>query len=166
MPRPPTSWLLLQLVSPLAPLFAILQCNEQAYRVLLAVDDKFCTWPPVLSRSCFISLQSLALRQLRLCLNAAVALSKTVLYRRGSDLFAGIPFVILNTCASTLTFYGLCGLRYEWRAILIAMSLLTLHTLISQQFAIWSVWFTRSQVSHAGSPQNANETDSEAQSRK
>lgn len=58
---------------------------------------------------------------------------------------AGIPFVILNTCASVCTFYGLCGLRYEWQAIFICMSILTLHTLVAQQFAIWSVWFTESQ---------------------
>lgn len=59
---------------------------------------------------------------------------------------AGAPFVILNTCAGTLTFYGLCGLRYEWQAILIAMGIMSLHALTAQQFAIWAVWFTKTQV--------------------
>ena len=62
------------------------------------------------------------------------------------EAYAGIPFVTLNTCASALTFYGLVGLRYEWRSILIAMAITTLHTLIAQQFAIWAVWTTTSQV--------------------
>ena len=59
---------------------------------------------------------------------------------------AAAPFVIVNTVAGALTFYGLCGLRDDVKSIFIAVAIITLHSLTAQQFTVFCVWITETQV--------------------
>lgn len=59
---------------------------------------------------------------------------------------AGTPFVILNTCAGSLMVYGLAGLRSDVSSIFIFMAIMSLHTLVSNNFLVTCIWLTPTQA--------------------
>jgi hypothetical protein len=58
---------------------------------------------------------------------------------------AGIPGVVINTLAGSLTAYGLAGLRAEWSAIALNSAIVCVQSLISIQLQVFCVWLTPNQ---------------------
>ena len=59
---------------------------------------------------------------------------------------AGTPFVIVNTIAGGLMAFGLTGLRYTGKSIVLYLVVLCLQSLTSNQLQIFCVWLTPNQV--------------------
>lgn len=58
----------------------------------------------------------------------------------------GTPFVIVNTIAGGLMAFGLTGLRYSGKSIVLYLVVLCLQSLTSNQLQIFCVWLTPNQV--------------------
>lgn len=74
-------------------------------------------------------------------------IGKTISNKAPHGLHAGLPFVILNTLCGAYAAYGLAGLQYEWRAILIYGVIIVLQSIIAIQLMIFCVYLTPNQVS-------------------
>ena len=65
---------------------------------------------------------------------------------RGFCAGAGTPFVVLNTLCGALAAYGLAGLRYTLKHIVLYALIIVLQSLIAIQLLIFSVYATPNQV--------------------
>ena len=62
-----------------------------------------------------------------------------------ATVIAGVPGVIINTLAGSLTAYGLAGLRADFGAIALNSAIVCVQSLISIQLQVFCVWLTPNQ---------------------
>ena len=65
---------------------------------------------------------------------------------------AGLPFIVVTSIAGAFTTYGLSGLRYQGKALVLFAVVVVLTSLVSIQFLTFCVWLTPNQVHSAASP--------------
>ena len=76
-------------------------------------------------------------------------------------LSTGTPFVIVNTIAGGLMAFGLTGLRYTGKSIVLYLVVLCLQSLTSNQLQIFCVWLTPNQVDLSCSKASHRKSSSE-----
>lgn len=62
-----------------------------------------------------------------------------------SYVLSNLPFLIIQSCASTFSLYGLVGLRHETKAIFKVGAIMSLHSVIATQMVTGCIWFFNGQ---------------------
>ena len=59
---------------------------------------------------------------------------------------AAFPFIVLNTVVGAFATYGLAGLRYQGKALVLFAIIVVIQSLVAIQLMTFCVWLTPNQV--------------------